>query len=89
MPYLHDATQEVARAYDAKTTPDVFVLDPERRLRYRGAPDSDYGDPTPERGLAPRCPRRGPVGIHARPGRDQAGRLLDQVEAVAARRRRP
>ena len=27
MPYLHDATQDVARAYDAKTTPDVFVLD--------------------------------------------------------------
>jgi peroxiredoxin len=45
MPYLHDATQEVARAYDAKVTPDVFVLDPERRLRYRGAPDGDYDDP--------------------------------------------
>jgi peroxiredoxin len=45
MPYLHDATQEVARAYDAKVTPDVFLLDSERRLRYRGAPDADYGDP--------------------------------------------
>jgi hypothetical protein len=45
MPYLHDATQEVARAYGAKTTPDVFVLDSERRLRYRGAPDGDYDDP--------------------------------------------
>ena len=45
MPYLHDATQEVARAYDAKTTPDVFVLDAENRLRYRGAPDSAYDDP--------------------------------------------
>jgi peroxiredoxin len=45
MPYLHDATQEVARAYDAKVTPDVFVLDSERRLRYRGAPDGDYDDP--------------------------------------------
>jgi peroxiredoxin len=45
MPYLHDPTQEVARAYGAKTTPDVFVLDAERRLRYRGAPDSDYEDP--------------------------------------------
>ena len=41
MPYLHDATQEVAHAYDAKVTPDVFVLDSERRLRYRGAPDGD------------------------------------------------
>ena len=45
MPYLHDASQEVARAYDAKTTPDVFVIDSSGKLRYRGAPDSDYDDP--------------------------------------------
>ncbi len=45
MPYLHDATQEVARAYDAKTTPDVFVLDADGTLRYRGAPDADHDDP--------------------------------------------
>ncbi|MEX0992641.1 MAG: thioredoxin family protein [Solirubrobacterales bacterium] len=45
-PYLHDETQEVARAWGAKVTPDVFVLDAERRLRYRGAPDSDYSDPS-------------------------------------------
>jgi hypothetical protein len=42
MPYLRDETQEVARAYDAKTTPDVFLLDADLRLRYRGAPDADY-----------------------------------------------
>jgi peroxiredoxin len=46
VPYLHDATQEVASAYDAKVTPDIFVLDVQRRLRYRGAPDSDYDDPS-------------------------------------------
>ena len=46
LPYLHDASQDVARAYGAQTTPDVFVLDAERRLRYRGAPDSDYDDPS-------------------------------------------
>jgi len=45
MPYLHDTTQEVARAYDAKTTPDVFVVDREGIIRYRGAPDADYEDP--------------------------------------------
>ena len=45
MPYLHDATQEVARAYGAQTTPDVFVLDSDGALRYRGAPDGDYDDP--------------------------------------------
>jgi peroxiredoxin len=46
MPYLHDERQDVARAYGAKTTPDVFVLDSQRRLRYRGAPDADYDDPS-------------------------------------------
>jgi peroxiredoxin len=45
MPYLHDANQQVAREYGAKVTPDVFVLDAESRLRYRGAPDGDYDDP--------------------------------------------
>jgi AhpC/TSA family len=44
MPYLRDETQEVARAYDAQTTPDVFVLDADYRLRYRGAPDANYRD---------------------------------------------
>lgn len=45
VPYLRDESQEVARAYDAKTTPDVFVLDSRGVLRYRGAPDADYEDP--------------------------------------------
>ncbi|HTU97866.1 MAG TPA: thioredoxin family protein [Solirubrobacteraceae bacterium] len=45
IPYLHDPTQQVALAYGAKTTPDVFLIDAEGRLRYRGAPDSDYDDP--------------------------------------------
>jgi peroxiredoxin len=45
VPYLRDESQDVARAYDAKTTPDVFLLDSEGVLRYRGAPDSDYDDP--------------------------------------------
>jgi hypothetical protein len=44
-PYLRDETQEIARAYGARTTPDVFVVDSEGRLRYRGAPDGDYNDP--------------------------------------------
>ena len=46
MPYLHDESQEVARAYGAKTTPDLFVVDSTGTLRYRGAPDADYGDPS-------------------------------------------
>lgn len=43
--YLRDESQDVARAYDAQTTPDVFVLDAGSILRYRGAPDADYDDP--------------------------------------------
>jgi len=45
-PYLRDEMQAVATAYDAKTTPDVFILDADLRLRYRGAPDGDHRDPT-------------------------------------------
>jgi peroxiredoxin len=74
MPYLHDATQEVARAYDAKTTPHLFVLDADRRLRYEGAPDADYDDPALRAqwlrdaldavlaGAEPARPQTGPVG---------------------------
>jgi len=46
VPYLRDESQEVARAYDARTTPDVFVLDAGGILRYRGAPDRDCDDPS-------------------------------------------
>jgi peroxiredoxin len=46
MPYLHDESQEVARGYGAKTTPDLFVIDAGGALRYRGAPDPDHDDPT-------------------------------------------
>jgi hypothetical protein len=45
LPYLWDETQGVARAYGARVTPDVFVLDGRRRVVYRGAPDGDYDDP--------------------------------------------
>jgi peroxiredoxin len=45
-PYLHDQTQEVARNWGAEKTPHVFVLDSELCLRYAGAPDGDYDDPS-------------------------------------------
>lgn len=38
-PYLFDETQDVARTYDAACTPDFYVFDHERRLRYRGQLD--------------------------------------------------
>jgi peroxiredoxin len=43
-PYLHDESQDVARALGAEVTPHVFVLDGEQRLVYRGAPDPDHRD---------------------------------------------
>lgn len=45
LPYLRDESQTVARSFGAQVTPDVFVLDAGGALRYRGAPDGDYGDP--------------------------------------------
>jgi peroxiredoxin len=45
VPYLYDQSQSVARAYGAKTTPDVFVMNASGVLRYRGAPDADHDDP--------------------------------------------
>ena len=38
-PYLHDATQEVARAYDAVCTPDFFGFNGRLELQYRGRLD--------------------------------------------------
>jgi thiol-disulfide isomerase/thioredoxin len=38
-PYLYDATQEVAKAYDAACTPDFFLFDSQNRLVYRGQLD--------------------------------------------------
>ncbi len=40
-PYMFDESQEVARAYGAEKTPEVFVFDAGRRLRYHGAIDDD------------------------------------------------
>ena len=44
-PFLYDETQEVAEAYGAARTPEVFLFDSEQRLVYHGTPDSDHQDP--------------------------------------------
>ncbi|NOK60878.1 MAG: hypothetical protein GFH27_549289n139 [Chloroflexi bacterium AL-W] len=44
--YLHDESQEVAHAYGAERTPEVFLFDADRTLRYHGAIDDNYEDPT-------------------------------------------
>ncbi len=38
-PYLHDESQQVARAYDAQCTPDFFGFDADLGLQYRGRLD--------------------------------------------------
>jgi peroxiredoxin len=43
-PYLRDESQDVARAYGALTTPDIYVFNADNELVYRGAPDGDYDD---------------------------------------------
>lgn len=45
-PYLRDASQEVARAYRAVCTPDIFVYDEQRHLRYHGRIDDNWQEPT-------------------------------------------
>ena len=47
-PYLQDASQAVARAYDAVCTPDFFGFDAQLRLRYRGRLDASRKDTAPE-----------------------------------------
>jgi len=44
-PYLRDENQSVARAYGAERTPEVFVLDEKRTLRYHGRIDDNVYDP--------------------------------------------
>ncbi len=39
-PYLHDATQDVARAFNAACTPEFYLFDSQHELVYRGQFDS-------------------------------------------------
>lgn len=45
-PYLRDETQETAHAYGATRTPEFFVFDRNRTLRYHGAPDDNHESPS-------------------------------------------
>ncbi|MFA7359553.1 MAG: thioredoxin family protein [Candidatus Kapaibacterium sp.] len=41
-PYLADDTQQTARAFDAVCTPDIYVYDSNRMLKYRGRLDDNW-----------------------------------------------
>ena len=45
-PYLIDESQEVAKAYDAQCTPDIFLYDGNGLLKYRGRFDDNWQDET-------------------------------------------
>ena len=47
-PYLHDATQAVARAYGAVCTPDFFGFNAQLELQYRGRLDASRKDVVPD-----------------------------------------
>ncbi len=50
-PYLFDESQEVAKAYRAACTPDIYLFDGDQKLVYRGQFDSsrpNSGSPTGE-----------------------------------------
>ncbi len=44
-PYLFDETQGTARRFGATRTPEIFLFDRDRTLRYHGAPDDNFEDP--------------------------------------------
>lgn len=62
-PYLVDETQQVARAYQAACTPDLFLYDADRRLAYRGRFDAA----TPEIRNPPTVPLCEPLSSRCSP----------------------
>ena len=47
-PYLYDETQDIAKAYQAECTPDLFVFDADLKCVYRG----QFDDSRPNKGKA-------------------------------------
>ncbi|MDP3979941.1 MAG: thioredoxin family protein [Chlamydiota bacterium] len=44
-PYLYDKTQAVAKAYQAQCTPDIYVFDASRKLKYHGRINDNWQAP--------------------------------------------
>ena len=44
-PYLHDETQNVAKAYGATHTPEIFLFDKERKMVFHGKIDDNWQEP--------------------------------------------
>ncbi len=74
-PYLIDESQEVARRFDAVSTPEFYVFGADRRLAYHGQLDDNWKEPGRVRqrdlalaieavlaGRAPAAPQRASIG---------------------------
>jgi hypothetical protein len=81
-PYLHDETQDVARAYGAVCTPDFFGFDRDLKLKYRGRLDEGRTTPPPPgaRRELLEAMRAIAAGGEATREPDSLDLLLDQVE---------
>lgn len=44
-PYLVDSTQEIAQAYNAQCTPDIYVFDENKKLYYHGRINDNWQNP--------------------------------------------
>ena len=44
-PYLRDETQDVAKAFGATHTPQIFLFDKDRKLKYEGKIDDNWQEP--------------------------------------------
>src|SRR5262249_39284035 len=45
-PLMKDPQNKVADMYDARHTPEIFIVDPAGMLRYHGRIDENYEDPS-------------------------------------------
>ena len=80
-PYLFDESQEVARAWGAQKTPDVFVTDASGVV-YRGAPDADHGDPSLNAAWLREALEDVLAGRPVARPETTPGRLLDQMALI-------
>ena len=83
-PYLHDETQDVARAYGAVCTPDFFGFDRDLKLKYRGRLDEGRTTPPPPNARRELLEAMRAIAAGARARKpDSVDRVLDQVEGGA------
>ena len=81
-PYLHDETQDIARAYGAVCTPDFFGYGADGKLKYRGRLDEGRTIPPPPGARRELVEAMRAIAAENQipGGSDAFDRLLDQME---------